>query len=86
MSEGAGETGAGETGAGVKDLIEQFNVYRYSHPNLSQCWLAYIGLKKRHYNAHLEWQCNKVLDQLAKGHPDLKEPDLIRLLLYKHSV
>ena len=33
------------------DIIEKFNMYRESHPNLSQCWIAYLGLKKRHYGA-----------------------------------
>jgi hypothetical protein len=33
------------------DIIEKFNLYRESHPNLSQCWIAYLGLKKRHYGA-----------------------------------
>jgi hypothetical protein len=95
MSASASETAtatarasASEMGASAtkNDLIKKFNMYRNSHPNLSQCWIAYLGLKKRHYDAHLEGHCSRVLELLAKGHPDLKEPDLIRLLLYKHSV
>jgi hypothetical protein len=85
-SETARASETASASASAKDLIEQFNMYRYSHPNLSQCWVAYLGLKKRHCDAHLQGHCNKILELLAAGQADLKEPDLIRLLLYKHSL
>lgn len=67
-------------------LIQQFNLYRESHPNLSQCWIAYLELKKRHYDEIIEQQCRLVLDSLAQGYADLKKEDIVRLLLYKRSV
>jgi hypothetical protein len=70
----------------MDELIEQFNLYRNSHPNLSQCWIAYLELKKRHYDELIAQQCRAVLELLALGYLDLKEEDIVRLLLYKRSV
>jgi hypothetical protein len=67
------------------DLIEQFNLYRYSHPNLSTCWIAYLGLKKRHYDENIRIKCVHVLGLLEDGCADLKKEDIVRLLLYKQS-
>ena len=67
-------------------LIQQFNLYRESHPNLSQCWIAYLELKKRHYDEFIEQQCRDVLDSLERGYADLKKEDIVRLLVYKQSL
>ena len=70
----------------MDELIQEFNLYRTSHPNLSQCWIAYLELKKRHYDEFIVRQCRHVLDSLAQGYADLKEEDIVRLLLYKRSI
>ena len=73
------------------DIIEKFNMYRESHPNLSQCWIAYLGLKKRHYEAHYAdertlAQCDSVLETLKNGCADWNQKDIISILLYKQSL
>ncbi len=68
------------------DLIERFNLYRHSHPNLSNCWIAYLGLKKKHYDENVTRQCFHVFKLLEEGCADVKHQDIVRLLLYKQSV
>lgn len=73
------------------DIIEKFNMYRESHPNLSQCWIAYLGLKKRHYGANYAdertlAQCDSVLETLKNGCADWNQKDIISILLYKQSL
>ncbi len=68
------------------DLIEKFNSYCISHPNLTECWLTYLELKKRHYSEPLVEQCEQVLTQMASGCDDLKQEDIVRILLYKRSL
>jgi hypothetical protein len=81
------------------DIIENFNMYRESHPNLSQCWIAYLGLKKRHYGASATSdgeanyadertlaQCGFVLESLKNGCADWNQKDIISILLYKQSL
>jgi len=72
------------------DLIEHFKLYRHSHPNLSQCWIAYLGLKKRHCGEFsldaVDRQCREILNQCENGCKDLDTNDIMRLLLYKRSV
>ena len=81
------------------DIIEKFNLYRESHPNLSQCWIAYLGLKKRHYGATATSdgeahyadektlaQCDSVLESLKNGCADWNQKDIISILLYKQSL
>jgi hypothetical protein len=68
------------------ELIETFKLYRHSHPNLSQCWIAYLGLKKRHYDDFVIKQTREVLELLEKGYLDFTQSDIVRLLLYKRSV
>ena len=70
----------------MDSIIERFKLYRQSHPNLSTCWLAYLELKKRHYDERLFTQCSAVLDQMARGCGDMKEKDIVGLLLYKRSI
>lgn len=74
----------------MDSIIDQFKMYRFSHPNLSQCWIAYLELKKRHYDAghhdeNLSNHCFQVLDLLANGSADLPHDDIVRLLLYYNS-
>ena len=70
----------------LDNILDRFNHYRISHPNLSQCWIAYLELKKRHYSELDLSQGNKVLSFIENGYPDLNRNDMIRLLLYKHSL
>lgn len=75
----------------MDSIIDQFKMYRFSHPNLSKCWLAYLELKKRHYDEghydeNLSNHCLQVLDLLANGYADLPNDDIVRLLLYYNSI
>lgn len=73
----------------MENRIEEFKMYSISHPNLSRCWIDYLELKKRHYDARANeilMQSRTVLDWCEKGCSDLEENDIIRLLLYKRSV
>ena len=70
-------------------LISQFNLYSITQPNLSACWISYLGLKKRHYekvDANLLQQCSLVLEHLSAGQADINRDDLLRLTLYKCSL
>ena len=69
----------------VDSILERFNYYRISHPNLSNCWLAYLELKKRHYSEIDLSQGCRVLACIENGYPDLNRNDMIRLLLYSIS-
>jgi len=64
-------------------LINQFKQYQVSHPNLSDCWIAYLELKKRHYSEILALQAAHVLEAIKNGYADLNKRDIIRLFLYK---
>ena len=70
----------------VDSILERFKHYRISHPNLAHCWLAYLELKKRHYSEMDLSQGCRVLACIENGYPDLNRNDMIRLLLYKHSI
>ena len=70
----------------VDSILERFRHYRNSHPNLSHCWLAYLELKKRHCSEMDLSQGTSVLNCIENGYPDLNRNDMIRLLLYKHSI
>jgi hypothetical protein len=65
------------------DLLESFKLYRVSHPNLANCWLAYLELKKRHYDERTLHQSAAVLKRLADGCADFTRADIVRLLLYQ---
>jgi hypothetical protein len=73
----------------IDQIMAQFESYRITHPNLIQCWLSYLGLKKRHCEAHqvdLE-HCLHVLSKLSAGlMVDVDKDDLVRMMLYKCSV
>jgi|LakMenEpi03Aug12_release.lakeMendotaPanAssembly.Ray.scaffolds.fasta_scaffold3286861_1 hypothetical protein len=68
------------------EIIQKFKMYSISHPNLSKCWLAYLGPKKRHYDEDLKQQCFQALKLFESGSADMREKDIIRVLLYKQSV
>ncbi len=70
----------------MTELIDQFKVYRHLYPNLAECWIAYLELKKRHYDKHLLEQCASVLECMANGCKDWERDDILRVLLYKQTV
>jgi hypothetical protein len=70
----------------MDNILYKFQSYRTTHPNLAQCWLAYLALKKRHYTDLDLAQGAKVLECIANGIPDLKKNDMVRLVMYKHSI
>jgi hypothetical protein len=70
----------------IDTIIERFKTYRMSHPNLSQCWLSYLELKKRHYDDFDLSEGERVLSFIENGCTDLNRNDMIRLFLYKHSI
>ena len=75
------------------DIVEQFKSYSVSHPNLTNFWISYLGLKKRHCDneppdlseSELD-HCYYVLEKLSAGFGDINNDDLIRLMLYKFSL
>jgi len=70
-------------------LISQFNSYSITQPNISACWISYLGLKKRHYenpDDALLKHCSLVLEHLSAGQADINRDDLLRLTLYKYSL
>ena len=73
----------------AEELIIQFKQYCESHPNLANCWIAYLGLKKRHWRnvdsvaIATENQALKVLNSFENGSSDLNKNDILSVLLYK---
>jgi hypothetical protein len=75
------------------DIVEQFKLYSISHPNITNFWISYLGLKKRHddneapdlSDEELD-HCYYVLEKLSAGFGDINNDDLIRLMLYKFSL
>ena len=67
-------------------LINKFNLYRVSHPNLSNLWLAYLGLKKRHYDENVARQGEQVLEWIENGYADVSYNAIVSILLYKQSM
>ena len=67
-------------------ILNKFHRYRISHPNLADCWLAYLELKKRHYSVLDLSHAEEVLTWIEKGYPDLNKNDMVRLFIYKHSI
>ena len=67
----------------AEELIIQFKRYSVSHPNLANCWIAYLGLKKRHWHNSIEKQALFVLNSFENGSPDLNKNDILSVLLYK---
>ncbi len=66
----------------AEELITQFKRYCVSHPNLANCWIAYLGLKKRHWRADIANQALFVLNSFEQGNPDLNKNTIVSLLLY----
>lgn len=72
--------------------ITQLNSYRITHPNLTNCWLSYLGLKKRHYveGHRVEVppadliRCEYVLQQMSAGQTDFNSDDLVLLMIYTY--
>jgi hypothetical protein len=69
----------------AEELIIQFKRYSVSHPNLANCWIAYLGLKKRHWcgERDIAEQAQHVLNSFEQGYTDLNKDDILSILLYK---
>ena len=72
----------------IDHIIDQFEMYRSTQPNIVECWISYLALKKRHYgrDEKLIRHCEHVLHNLSLGHCDITRDDLLRLTLYKLSL
>jgi hypothetical protein len=56
------------------------------YPNLADCWISYLELKKKHYEKITTEHCDFVLERMGEATigMDLKKEDVIRLLIYKN--
>jgi hypothetical protein len=67
-------------------LIEQFNLYKTSHPNLVHCWTTYLALKKRNYEGNDNSDYNVIFNYLKSGEKDYSFNDIMRILIFKMSL
>ena len=67
-------------------LIEQFNLYKTSHPNLVHCWTTYLALKKRNYGYNENSDYNVIFNYLKSGEKDYSFNDIMRILIFKMSL
>ena len=67
-------------------LIEQFNLYKTSHPNLVHCWTTYLALKKRNYGYNEKSDYNVIFNYLKSGEKDYSFNDIMRILIFKMSL
>jgi hypothetical protein len=73
-------------------LIEQFNLYKTSHPNLVHCWVTYLALKKRNYGYNENSESNEnsdynvIFNYLKSGEKDYSFNDIMRILIFKMSL
>ena len=76
----------------AETMIYLFGSFRTSHPNLTELWITYLGLKKRHCDVNASINRKDidhgllVLYNIAAGCKDLKREDIVRLLLYDASI
>jgi len=76
----------------AETMIYLFSDFKSSHPNLTELWITYIGLKKRHCDVNASINRKDidrgllVLYNIAAGCKDLKREDIVRLLLYDASI
>jgi hypothetical protein len=70
----------------IETIIDLFKLFCNTHPNIAHTWIAYLGLKKRHYAKDDIEQAMSVLNNLYLGLKDIKRDDLMRLLLYSASM
>ena len=68
-----------------KAIIQKFKSYRKTHPHLANLWIAYLGLKKRHWcnERDIAEQAQHVLNSFEQGYTDLNKNDILSILLYK---
>jgi hypothetical protein len=80
----------------INNLIDHFNLYKQSHPNLVNCWTTYLELKKKNYetiqtpapapNGDSDNDYNIILNYLKRGEKDYTNDDILRVLIYKTSL
>ena len=66
----------------AETMIYLFGSFRTSHPNLTELWITYLGLKKRHWRTDIANQALFVLNSFEQGNPDLNKNTIVSLLLY----
>lgn len=81
----------------ITTLIDHFNLYIKSHPNLVNCWTTYLELKKKHYETAASAAAPSghfvanddykiILNHLKCGEKDYTNEDIMRVLLFKASL
>jgi hypothetical protein len=76
----------------AETMIDLFSSFRTSHPNLTDIWITYLGLKKRHCGVNATINSRDIdhglltLYNIAAGCKDLKREDIVRILLYDASI
>ena len=83
----------------IDNLLNRFNYYKHSHPNLVNVWTNELKLKKKHYTEielkHnmlnlLYYWCDTIyttiLDYMKDGKKDYTVQDIIRIMIYKQSL
>jgi hypothetical protein len=78
----------------INNLIDHFNLYKQSHPNLVNCWTTYLELKKKNYETMAasdpvqngDNEYNIILNYLKRGEKDYTNDDILRVLIYKTSL
>lgn len=85
----------------IDKLLNEFNFYKNSHPNLVSVWTNELELKKKHYrelelknnihklNLNYYW-CDTpyttILDYMKGGNKDYTVQDIFRIMIYKQSL
>ena len=78
----------------INNLIDHFNLYKQSHPNLVNCWTTYLELKKKNYETMAasdpvqngDNEYNIILNYLKRGEKDYTNDDILRVLIYKTTL
>lgn len=77
----------------INNLIDHFNLYKKSHPNLVNCWTTYLELKKKNYGnitypigELFDNEYKFILNYLKCGEKDYTNEDIMRVLIFKTSL
>lgn len=83
----------------IDKLLNEFNSYKNSHPNLVDVWTIELELKKKHYqeieiknnmlNLNYYWCDTKyknILNYMREGNKDYTVQDIFRIMIYKQSL
>ena len=70
----------------INNLIEHFNLYKTSHPNLVNCWTIYLELKKKNQDNICYNEYGTIFNYLNCGKKDYTNEDIMRVLIFKASL